>query len=452
MSTNQSAETRSRAGTALRRGRSHPDTEEFGPQPVGRRQRPDASEAGPSRAIPGDHLRLGAGESRHVRLRRNQANRGGTGRDGMRHHHGRRTGPDAGRQRRSRERSERAESIGIRVDLPFEQDVNAFVTQAFEHRTFFTRLHQFVLASDAFVVAPGGIGTVLETMMIWQLLQVGHLQDTPLILVGQMWPGLIEWARDSMLSIDPPLASAGDIAIPHCVANAEEAIETPARQPGHVAQPECTAIAEIIPRPVSGASSRSIPSICRLRRSNTSGCAARRSFFSPGSRPTSNRCSLPDSCRYFHDPDTCRVAADRPPEQRTVVGRSRARADRHQILAVERIRGSAVAPAGGEQRRRPVHRDRRLIGDSARPDHARPAHDRRNAQAAFPEVPLLERERPVERIPLAAVVAGEDDQRVAIEPRAATARGGRGRCPRPCFSSSRHRSSVTRRSVIGPSP
>ncbi len=73
--------------------------------------------------------------------------------------------------------SEHAQSIGIRVDLPFEQNVNAFVTQAFEHRTFFTRLHQFVLASDAFVVAPGGIGTVLETVMIWQLLQVRHLQD-----------------------------------------------------------------------------------------------------------------------------------------------------------------------------------------------------------------------------------------------------------------------------------
>ena len=81
------------------------------------------------------------------------------------------------------------------------------MTQAFEHRTFFTRLHQFVLASDAFIVAPGGIGTVLETMMIWQLLQVRHLQDTPLILVGKMWPGLIEWARSSMLSFDPPLAN-----------------------------------------------------------------------------------------------------------------------------------------------------------------------------------------------------------------------------------------------------
>ena len=119
---------------------------------------------------------------------------------------------------------ERAQSVGIRVDLPFEQEVNAFVTEAFEHRTFFTRLHQFVLTSDAFIVAPGGIGTVLETMMIWQLLQVRHLQDMPLILVGKMWPGLIEWARNAMLSVDPPLANAEDMAIPRCAADADAAI------------------------------------------------------------------------------------------------------------------------------------------------------------------------------------------------------------------------------------
>ena len=120
--------------------------------------------------------------------------------------------------------SKHAQSVGIRVELPFEQDVNAFVTEAFEHRTFFTRLHQFVLASDAFVVAPGGIGTVLETMMIWQLLQVKHLEQTPLILVGAMWPGLVEWGRSAMVSADPPLASAADMTIPRCVASADEAI------------------------------------------------------------------------------------------------------------------------------------------------------------------------------------------------------------------------------------
>jgi predicted Rossmann-fold nucleotide-binding protein len=119
---------------------------------------------------------------------------------------------------------DRARSIGIRVELPFEQDVNAFVAQAFRHRTFFTRLHQFVIASDAFIVAPGGIGTLLEMTMIWQLLQVRHLQGTPLILVGPLWPALIEWARQAMLAFDPPLANPDDLTIPRCAASADEAI------------------------------------------------------------------------------------------------------------------------------------------------------------------------------------------------------------------------------------
>jgi uncharacterized protein (TIGR00730 family) len=115
-----------------------------------------------------------------------------------------------------------ASSVGIRVDLPFEQDVNPFVSQAFEHRTFFSRLHHFVLVSDAFVVVPGGIGTVLELMMVWQLLQVRKLHDTPLLLAGAMWPELLEWARRSMLRADAPLANPQDFTIPiYCQSAAE---------------------------------------------------------------------------------------------------------------------------------------------------------------------------------------------------------------------------------------
>src|SRR5215813_11709637 len=117
-----------------------------------------------------------------------------------------------------------SKSMGIRVDLPFEQEVNPFVELAYEHKTFFTRLHHFVLASDAFIVAPGGIGTVLETMMIWQLLQVRHLEQTPLILVGKLWPGLVEWVRSSMLSFETPLINVEDVDIPICVDSADDAI------------------------------------------------------------------------------------------------------------------------------------------------------------------------------------------------------------------------------------
>jgi uncharacterized protein (TIGR00730 family) len=115
-------------------------------------------------------------------------------------------------------------SMGIRVELPFEQDVNPFVEQAFEHKTFFTRLHHFVIASDAFVVVPGGIGTVLEMLMIWQLLQVRHVDNVPLILVGKMWRGLVDWASTSMLDPRLHLANPDDLKIPHCLDTADEAI------------------------------------------------------------------------------------------------------------------------------------------------------------------------------------------------------------------------------------
>ena len=116
-----------------------------------------------------------------------------------------------------------ADNIGIRVHLPFEQNANPFVEQAFEHETFFTRLHQFVLMSDAYIVAPGGIGTLLESAMIWQLLQVRQL-DVPLVFAGPMWKGLVDWTKAQMLRPGFELVSVRDLDIPICVDTAEEAV------------------------------------------------------------------------------------------------------------------------------------------------------------------------------------------------------------------------------------
>ena len=115
-------------------------------------------------------------------------------------------------------------SVGIRVALPFEQEVNPFVGQMYEHRTFFSRLHHFVILSDAFVVVPGGIGTLLEMSLAWQLLQVRKLYNTPLIVVGKMWAQLVEWGRRSMLREGSELASEIDFAIPHCVNTIDECV------------------------------------------------------------------------------------------------------------------------------------------------------------------------------------------------------------------------------------
>jgi uncharacterized protein (TIGR00730 family) len=115
-------------------------------------------------------------------------------------------------------------SVGIRVELPFEQEINPFVGQVYEHPTFFSRLHHFMIVSDAFVVVPGGIGTLLELSLAWQLLQVRKLYNTPLILVGRMWEELVEWGRRSMLREGLELANDVDFTIPRCVSDVEETL------------------------------------------------------------------------------------------------------------------------------------------------------------------------------------------------------------------------------------
>jgi uncharacterized protein (TIGR00730 family) len=122
------------------------------------------------------------------------------------------------------ESTARKRSVGIRVELPFEQEINPFVGQAYEHRTFFSRLHHFMILSDAFVVVPGGIGTLLELSLAWQLLQVRKLYKTPLIVVGKMWAELVEWGRRSMLSKGNELASEIDFTIPRCMNTIDETI------------------------------------------------------------------------------------------------------------------------------------------------------------------------------------------------------------------------------------
>jgi uncharacterized protein (TIGR00730 family) len=115
-------------------------------------------------------------------------------------------------------------SFGLPIELPMhEEEPNPFVEKIYRHRTFYTRLHHFVRLSSAFIVVRGGIGTLLETALIWQLCQVKHVDDVPLIFIGDMWQDLVAWAKDHMLSNGPQLASPPDLEIAQCVPNVEEA-------------------------------------------------------------------------------------------------------------------------------------------------------------------------------------------------------------------------------------
>ncbi len=115
-----------------------------------------------------------------------------------------------------------ARSFGLAIHLPSEEGANSFIDKVFKHRTFFSRLHHFVRLSSAFIVMPGGIGTALEAFMIWQLLQVKHMKKHPLILVGTMWQGLVEWMKEDM--VERGLVSPPDIDIATIVASTDEAM------------------------------------------------------------------------------------------------------------------------------------------------------------------------------------------------------------------------------------
>jgi uncharacterized protein (TIGR00730 family) len=115
-----------------------------------------------------------------------------------------------------------ARSFGLAIHLPSEEQSNPFVDKVFRHRTFFSRLHHFVRLSSAFIVMPGGIGTALELFMVWQLLQVKHMKEHPVILVGTMWTGLIDWIRETMVSRG--LVSPPDLDVVNVVASSAEAI------------------------------------------------------------------------------------------------------------------------------------------------------------------------------------------------------------------------------------
>lgn len=102
--------------------------------------------------------------------------------------------------RGAQEGSNKSRSIGVPIELPFEASANAHLDVKFHHKRFSSRLDEFMRISHAIVTTPGGIGTVLELMYTWQLLQVGHMERKPVILIGsKFWEGFINWMQDMPL-------------------------------------------------------------------------------------------------------------------------------------------------------------------------------------------------------------------------------------------------------------
>lgn len=85
--------------------------------------------------------------------------------------------------------------IGLQIKLPHEQHDSAHLDVKAEFSRFSQRLDTFMVLANVVVVAPGGVGTLLELLYTWQLMQVHHTCKLPIILLGDMWPGFVEWVK-----------------------------------------------------------------------------------------------------------------------------------------------------------------------------------------------------------------------------------------------------------------
>jgi uncharacterized protein (TIGR00730 family) len=131
-------------------------------------------------------------------------------------------------------------SVGLGIELPFEQRLNEWVDIGINFRYFFARKTMFVKYAQAFVIMPGGFGTLDETFEALTLVQTHKVTRFPVVLFGtKYWGGLIEWLRDTVLpggKIGAPdldlirVTDDVDEAVQHILASNEELSEQVQRE------------------------------------------------------------------------------------------------------------------------------------------------------------------------------------------------------------------------------
>ena len=103
-------------------------------------------------------------------------------------------------------------SVGLGIELPFEQELNEWVDVGISFRYFFVRKTMFVKYAQAFVILPGGFGTLDELFEALTLVQTRKVTRFPVILFGtEYWGGLLEWIRSTL--IESATISADDVEL-----------------------------------------------------------------------------------------------------------------------------------------------------------------------------------------------------------------------------------------------
>jgi hypothetical protein len=119
-------------------------------------------------------------------------------------------------------------SVGLNIRLPTEQKPNPHITHLIEFKYFFTRKVCFVKYASAFVLFPGGYGTLDEFYESITLIQTSRIERFPVIMVGHSyWQGLIEWMKKDLEK--GGMISRGDLDLFKCVERPEEVVELIAR-------------------------------------------------------------------------------------------------------------------------------------------------------------------------------------------------------------------------------
>jgi uncharacterized protein (TIGR00730 family) len=115
-------------------------------------------------------------------------------------------------------------SIGCNIELPFEQDSNPYLTRSLKFKYFFVRKTMFVKYSTAFIIFPGGFGTLDELFEALTLIQTRKIKNFPVVLFGSdYWGGMMEWVKGLMLS-EGKIAES-DLRLLHLTDSPAEATE-----------------------------------------------------------------------------------------------------------------------------------------------------------------------------------------------------------------------------------
>ena len=129
-------------------------------------------------------------------------------------------------------------SVGLGIELPFEQHLNEWVDVGLNFRYFFARKTMFVKYAQAFVILPGGFGTLDELFEALTLVQTHKVTQFPVVLMGTAyWRGLVDWLRDSILGAG--YLSPGALELMHLTDSVDEALELVSAAEAEVLPPAC---------------------------------------------------------------------------------------------------------------------------------------------------------------------------------------------------------------------